>query len=331
MATAPGKVIRSLRQALDMSQAEFARAAGYSASTISSWERGSTRPSRLAFKTILAFAEERGVRYRPTGASPGAPTAASPALPAPTSALPTIRLGSHLPPMPTPVVAREPVREESFGSRRWTDVAASGVVVDVSPSAAVGVRTATFDARLAAVESARPEWAFDAHLRLELGRGTAWSKRASVLAAVLVAVAIGAGAGTMLRGRAAPRSIEGEHATVASSAPAAPRVPIHADDLALAADATTTLGVAPYAAGVVAPSVAAVAPMPPTSRARLESIVALDGTRRATFRVGDRSITLVEGDDLGGRTLTLIGNDEVALVGGGVATRVRLGFDAPLD
>jgi transcriptional regulator with XRE-family HTH domain len=36
----PGKVIRSLRQALHMTQAEFARAAGWSASTISSWERG---------------------------------------------------------------------------------------------------------------------------------------------------------------------------------------------------------------------------------------------------------------------------------------------------
>ncbi len=65
MATPPGKVIRSLRQALDMTQAEFARASGWSASTISSWERGRATPSRLAFKTILAFAEERGVRYRP--------------------------------------------------------------------------------------------------------------------------------------------------------------------------------------------------------------------------------------------------------------------------
>jgi DNA-binding transcriptional regulator YiaG len=34
METPPGKVIRSLRQALDMTQAEFARAAGWSTSTI---------------------------------------------------------------------------------------------------------------------------------------------------------------------------------------------------------------------------------------------------------------------------------------------------------
>src|SRR2546425_9186014 len=60
----PGQVIKALRLALDMSQADFARASGWASSTISSWERGRSRPSRLAFKTILAFAEERGVRYR---------------------------------------------------------------------------------------------------------------------------------------------------------------------------------------------------------------------------------------------------------------------------
>jgi DNA-binding transcriptional regulator YiaG len=52
METAPGKVIRSLRQALDMTQAEFARTAGWSTSTISSWERGTAKPSRLAFKLV---------------------------------------------------------------------------------------------------------------------------------------------------------------------------------------------------------------------------------------------------------------------------------------
>ena len=61
----PGQVIKALRLALDMSQADFARASGWATSTISAWERGKSRPSRLAFKTILAFAEERGVRYRP--------------------------------------------------------------------------------------------------------------------------------------------------------------------------------------------------------------------------------------------------------------------------
>lgn len=328
MTTPPGKVIRSLRQALDMSQAEFARAAGWSASTISSWERGTTTPSRLAFKTILAFAEERGVRYRPTGDAPGlaAPVAG---LPAPTSGLPTLRLGSRLP--AAPLAVREGGREESFGSRRWTDVAASGVVLDVQPAIAVDERADAFDARVAALEAARSAWTLDARVRVELGAGMPWLRRATAVGAVLAALVIGAGAGTMLRGGRAPAPSTGEHASGPSVQPAARvvRVPLQAD--ALAAVAVPPLAAAPYAAGTVpdAPAERAAA-MPPPEHARLESIVALDGTRRATFRVGDRSIALVEGDELGGRTVALIGNDEVALVGGGVATRVRLGFDTPI-
>ena len=56
METSPGRVIRMLREGLDMSQAEFARALDWSPSTISAWERGRAQPSRLAFKVILAFA-----------------------------------------------------------------------------------------------------------------------------------------------------------------------------------------------------------------------------------------------------------------------------------
>jgi hypothetical protein len=71
--------------------------------------------------------------------------------------------------------------------------------------------------------------------------------------------------------------------------------------------------------------------MPPPSFARLESIVALDGTRRATFRVGDRAIALVEGDAIAGREVALIENQAVTLVRDGVAKRVRLGVETPLD
>ena len=330
MATPPGKVIRSLRQALDMSQAEFARAAGYAPSTISSWERGTTRPSRLAFKTILAFAEERGVRYRPTPANAAVTHAALP--PPPTSGLPALRLGSHLPPPPPPtVVVHERGREESFGSRHWTNVAASGVVVDVAPTLAVEERAAAFDARVAAAEPARSELAFDAHVRFELGAGSEWVKRAVAFVAVLAALAVGAGTGLMLRGgRASARAIEPER--VQAAVPDAPRALVRADELALAAVTTPPLEPSSHGAAVAAANTGeAPAPAPVAAHARLESIVALDGTRRATFRVGDRSITLVEGDALGGRTLSLIGNDEVALIADGVATRVRLGFETPLD
>ncbi len=58
-----------------MSRAEFARALDWSPTTISRWERGKAEPSRLDFKTILAFAEERRVRYRPKPAERPAPPA----------------------------------------------------------------------------------------------------------------------------------------------------------------------------------------------------------------------------------------------------------------
>jgi len=58
-------MIRAIRQALDMTQAEFGHALGWAPSTISKWESGRGEPNRLALKIILAFAEERKVRYRP--------------------------------------------------------------------------------------------------------------------------------------------------------------------------------------------------------------------------------------------------------------------------
>ena len=48
-----------------MTQAEFGHALGWAPSTISKWESGRGEPNRLALKIILAFAEERKVRYRP--------------------------------------------------------------------------------------------------------------------------------------------------------------------------------------------------------------------------------------------------------------------------
>lgn len=324
METPPGKVIRSLRQALDMTQAEFARAAGWSASTISSWERGSTQPSRLAFKTILAFAEERGVRYQPKadGHGPGAP-----------GTLPVLRLGSRLPaPMGLDAErASSPtgMREESFGSRRWTEVAASGPAAHYAdtPRAAIGER---------------PEWQVEARLQLTIGRGSERLRRTGYVAASLAALAIGVGAGLALRTgvgpNAAPRIAERPAVeaplTAPASAPVAKAPPaVEVDELALAALVAAPLPGPPVAPGQAAelPVVAAKPAMPGPSLARLESIVALDGTRRASFRVGDRSIALVEGDAIGGRAVAEIANDEVMLVGGGSPRRVRLGSEIPLD
>jgi transcriptional regulator with XRE-family HTH domain len=339
MDTPPGKVIRSLRQALDMTQAEFARAAGWSASTISSWERGSTQPSRIAFKTILAFAEERGVRYQPKS------EAAAAATPAPTNSqtLPVLRLGSRLP--PPPLVARDSGREESFGSRRWTDLATYDLDAETEALAARPSAAERFDARFAALDAhvARPDWHVDARLQLKIGTGTGL-RRAGYVAASLAALVIGLGAGALLRSGGSPatsrasidasRAAEIDASRVARPVRAEPP-PVQVDELALAAVAAPALGQPPFAAPAAAepatPPQAAKAEMPAPSTARLESIVALGGVRRASFRVGDRSISLVEGDEIGGRSVALIGNDEVTLVGGGVAARVRLGFDTAIE
>src|SRR5207253_5320844 len=79
----PQEMIRAIRQALGMTRAEFGRALGWAPSTISRWESGRAQPNRLAVKIILAFAEERRVRYRPRRElvlRAPAPTASLPAL-----------------------------------------------------------------------------------------------------------------------------------------------------------------------------------------------------------------------------------------------------------
>jgi transcriptional regulator with XRE-family HTH domain len=75
-------IIRTIREGLGMSRAEFARALGWSATTISRWESGKAQPNRLSLKIILAFGEERGVRWRPRQTLP--------ALVAPATTLPSL-------------------------------------------------------------------------------------------------------------------------------------------------------------------------------------------------------------------------------------------------
>jgi transcriptional regulator with XRE-family HTH domain len=319
METPPGKVIRSLRQALDMTQAEFAHAAGWSPSTISSWERGTTQPSRLAFKTIRAFAEERGVRYSPKGDGTVAPT----------GNLPVLRLGSRLPtPMTLDADGSFPPssgeREESFGSRRWTEVAAS------RPTVEIGARGASI--------AERPEWHVEARLQLKVGTSGERLRRTGYVAASLLALVIGIGAGVWLRSgvgsSSAPRTAERPSIEEPVSAPRVAKAPppVEVDELALTAFTVAPAAGPPIAADQHAEiAIAPVPAMPPPSYARLESIVSLDGVRRATFRMGDRSIALVEGDAIGGRAVGEIANSEVMLVGEGAPKRVRLGAEIPVE
>ena len=54
-------VIRYLRQQLGMTQEELAQALGITVGTVSRWEKGRFRPSRLARTLILEFARTHNV------------------------------------------------------------------------------------------------------------------------------------------------------------------------------------------------------------------------------------------------------------------------------
>lgn len=54
-------VIRYLRQQLGMTQEELAQALGITVGTVSRWEKGRFRPSRLARALILEFARTHNV------------------------------------------------------------------------------------------------------------------------------------------------------------------------------------------------------------------------------------------------------------------------------
>lgn len=56
-----GGVIRYLRRQLGMTQEDLAHALGITVGTVSRWEKGRFRPSRLARALILEFAREHNV------------------------------------------------------------------------------------------------------------------------------------------------------------------------------------------------------------------------------------------------------------------------------
>lgn len=65
-----GEVIRYLRQQLGMTQEELAQSLGITVGTVSRWEKGRFRPSRLARALIVEFARTHNVplnlKGRPT-------------------------------------------------------------------------------------------------------------------------------------------------------------------------------------------------------------------------------------------------------------------------
>ncbi len=56
------KLIKKLRNKLDLTQEQFAQRVGVTFSTVNSWERGSRKPHPFLFKRLLEMAEETGLK-----------------------------------------------------------------------------------------------------------------------------------------------------------------------------------------------------------------------------------------------------------------------------
>ncbi len=54
--------LRTLRDALSLTQEEFANELGVTVSTVNRWENGHGTPSRLASRMIQVYAERKGVK-----------------------------------------------------------------------------------------------------------------------------------------------------------------------------------------------------------------------------------------------------------------------------
>lgn len=318
----PAQVIRSLRLALEMSQAEFARAAGWSPSTISSWERGRAKPSRLAFKTILAFAEERGVRYRPRATSMTAlvPMAGSPYAGASAS--------------PGPRAALRPLLYPDRGGPDRGGATREGVPPAARPTAWTYEQPAS---RIA--PSAPPRWSAEASFRVTLGNGRTHDRGRlprGVLEGAIVVVAFAAAftVRAPLRGLFA-RTPDVSSATSVASV-TAPSAPVAAPVLSSVGSTLPPRARAATAAAALAPptdaaeSVAQVPP--PTTLARLESVMAIGDAARATFRTANDAVTVVSGEWVGGQRVAAIANDGVTLVDrDGTSHRVRVGQHTPFE
>jgi len=305
----PGQVIRALRVALEMSQAEFARAAGWAPSTISSWERGRATPSRLAFKTILAFAEERGVRYRPTSAM---------------RALVPMRAAA--PDRQAAAATAEP--RATFRPLLYPD--RSAPLPDIEPNVASAAPSSAEHER-----GSTPRWHAEASFRLSLGtranESRAMSRRLVELAIVALGFCAAFGlrepARWLLHGNAAPAAsaapvpAAGARA-LAVAEPVAPRldnVATHAGVAGSHASEQTTAGVAAVAA-TDAPT------------ARLESVLAIGAMVRATFRTDNDTVTVVPGEWIGGRLVVAIAADGVTLADrAGARHRVSVGQRTRFD
>ncbi len=56
------KLIRELRNKLDLTQEQFAQRVGVTFSTVNSWEKGTRKPHPFLLKRLLEMAEETGLK-----------------------------------------------------------------------------------------------------------------------------------------------------------------------------------------------------------------------------------------------------------------------------
>jgi transcriptional regulator with XRE-family HTH domain len=284
-----------------MSQAEFARAAGWSPSTISSWERGRAKPSRLAFKTILAFAEERGVRYRPrpsTTLALAAPQAAASTEPGPAA------FRAYVPPPDRAHDGPRPELRPLLYSNHTGALAPPSV-------------------------STPPRWSAEASFRLTLGARHPAPR--THLPRGVAEVAIAAAAFCLAFGLRQPlhRWLRPPPSTAVTTAVHAPVVPAGVQLSAVSAAAAPAPALVPADAPGDSPPEPAL--VPPVT-ARLESVIAIGGAARATFRTANDAVTVTGGEWLGSRQIADIESDGVTLVDrAGVRHRVHIGQRITLE
>jgi transcriptional regulator with XRE-family HTH domain len=279
-------VVRTIRRALGMSQAEFARSLGWCASTISRWESGKAQPDRLSLKIILAFGEERGVRYRPrakalpvTVASHGS---TQPALPAVVIPGPRQAAGDWS----TSITRQRPGWQAQLSFRVAVDRGDPGRQLRFSRRVAGGALCTALVLGVALM-TATPS-------RIGRERSEPSSARASVSEKPAGALA------------AAPAPRRAAAETRRSRRRTKP--------------AAEAAAVAPV------PAVASQPPSPPPLRARLEGVTLLGDNRTATFRTDDDAISLAEGETLGTRRAERVRGDGVDLrAASGELHTVKLG------
>ena len=309
MESSPQLVVRTIRRALGMTQAEFARCVGWSASTISRWESGRAQPSRLALKIILAFGEERHVRLKPTTTLP-----AVVALPAPLIRPPLLIGRRSLPPpalfdaadRARPVEQADPTRE--------------------------GVWSAELTVRVKAPR------------RLQIPPGApSWLWSGVALGCTLVTLVALSGV-PRTRSDVTPASTSamrrGVYAVDRVHTGSALRDGSFSRRSSTALTAPPAAGERPEAVAL-APSTGADAPPPaeaPSARSLsrepglLAGIVLTGGDRRATVHTASGAFTVGEGDMLGGHAIERIAADRIVLrESSGRLRTIRLGDFLPVD